>query len=73
MRTIPRHYSGSARGDYRVTCGICGVLWLRSVMERKPDGRLHCPDCQPEVDVVTLTREQEQNTVAIDLQPWRER
>ena len=42
-------------------------------MERKPDGRLHCPDCQPEVDVVTLTREQEQNTVAIDLQPWRER
>ncbi len=62
MRTMPRHYPGSARGDYRRACDICGIVWHRSSMQRRADGMFYCVDCQPEIDKVTLAELQEQNT-----------
>ena len=46
MRTVGHHKpTGGPRGDYTVECAICGVVWWRSKLRRRPvDGLLICPD-----------------------------
>lgn len=37
-------------------CSICGVAWPRSMLVRKADGQLYCPDDRSGRDAVTLSR-----------------
>lgn len=63
---ISKH-NRTARGDFAANCDDCGVLWLRSELEKKGDGLLYCPDCIDGRDAVTLNLQNEQ--AAHELQP----
>lgn len=46
MGTIAQH---ATPGDYPISCDICGIEWMRSVMRPIGDGKLACPDDFPGV------------------------
>lgn len=50
---VGTHWRGQ-KGDFSASCDDCGVLWMRSELERKGDGLLYCPDCVSGRDAVTL-------------------
>lgn len=72
MRTMPRRYPGSSRGDYRRMCDICGAMYHRTDLTRKPDMFFYCPDCASETDRVTLSEEQAENATEVIFSPWIE-
>lgn len=57
QRTITRHWPRSSpQGDYQATCDYCGVQWRRSQLRRDASGLLACPDDQPGLDAVSLSK-----------------
>lgn len=57
MRSLPRNWRDTPRGDFECLCEICGVAWQRSRLTRKADGLLWCADCGVGCrDAVTLSR-----------------
>jgi len=56
--SIPRRYPGrfGPRGERKVRCDYCSMMWLRSACRRDAAGLLACPDDQAGRDVVTLDR-----------------
>lgn len=65
-RPVGRRRPGnSPRGDSSALCDICGVLWYRSSLVRKPDMLLYCPDDIRGLDSVTLSEGNARDAVRI--------